>query len=264
MASRTLDISDPQVLENHAADAGGFFWHHRVLLSRVGPGIWIGWSPDHELARIDLNQAVHEVCDRNSAFPNHIADAGIYCFDPVRPEELVAARHLAKLQASLLGDGPLAETAVPTWRYAEAVGDSKKLLGQTVDPGLVVDDTTFVALGLRGLVQTEAGIVVCEAVMDESLDEWVKSKKAMEVDVRVLPVAVDSNGRRELPLREALPRFRNDEQKDWPHDGPRSLQEFLQSVAEGPGNLVSYHLERIRSSGVRDSTAQAPRAQASV
>ena len=93
--------------------------------------------------------------------------------------------------------------------------------------------------------------------MDEVLEEWIKTRKAAEVDVRVLPLTLDANGRRELPLREALPRWRNDEQKDWPHEGPRGLQEFLQSVADGPGNLVSYHLEWIRSSGVRDSTAQA-------
>ena len=257
MADRTLNVPDPQILQNFAADAGGFFWHHRLLLARVRPGVWIGLSPDLELANIDLNVSVHEVCGRSAPFPAHINAAEIYCFDPLRPEDLVSNRRLAKLQASLLGEGPVGDTTVPAWRFAEVSGKYKHLLGEPVPDELVTDDTLFASIGNRGLVQHNEEILVCEAITDDAKDEWLKGKMRTEVDVRVLPLVLDSNGRRDLPLREALPKLRNDEQKDWPHEGPRGLQELLESVAGGPGNLVSYHLEWIRSSGVRDSTAQA-------
>ena len=58
-AVRTLDIADPQVIVEYPLDAGGFYWHHRVLLHRIAPGVWISLTPDLELKRYDLNVQEH-------------------------------------------------------------------------------------------------------------------------------------------------------------------------------------------------------------
>ena len=68
-APRTLDLKDPQVLLHFPNDAGGFFWHHRVLLEKIGPGVWIGVTPDGDIERIDLNIRRYVPLDRRADFP---------------------------------------------------------------------------------------------------------------------------------------------------------------------------------------------------
>ncbi|CAK0822212.1 unnamed protein product [Prorocentrum cordatum] len=49
MAARTLDIREAQVLVHYPDE--DLSWHHRVLLHRVEGALWLGLTPDHEIAR---------------------------------------------------------------------------------------------------------------------------------------------------------------------------------------------------------------------
>ncbi len=42
----------------------------------------------------------------------------------------------------------------------------------------------------------------------------------------------------------------------WTFVGPKVVAEFRQNVLDGPGNLVSYHSEWVRMSGVSDTGSQ--------
>ena len=66
----TLDIRDHQILRHYPQDANGFFWHHRVLLCKISPGIWIGLTPDLDLERINLHDVEHIPLERRARFPD--------------------------------------------------------------------------------------------------------------------------------------------------------------------------------------------------
>jgi hypothetical protein len=36
---RTLDLREPQILRHYPNDANAFYWHHRLLLTKISPGI---------------------------------------------------------------------------------------------------------------------------------------------------------------------------------------------------------------------------------
>lgn len=57
----SLDIPDPQILLVFPDDANGVTHHHRILLHKLGPGRWIGVTPDHDLETLDLTNRAHVV-----------------------------------------------------------------------------------------------------------------------------------------------------------------------------------------------------------
>ena len=44
-----LDIKELQILLHLPEDAEGFYWHHRILIRRVGAAIWVLFTPDGDL-----------------------------------------------------------------------------------------------------------------------------------------------------------------------------------------------------------------------
>ena len=100
---RTLDIREPQILRHYPGDANGFFWHHRVLLEKTGPGVWIGVTPDGDIERIDLNIIVHVPLERRADFPEGQAPF-VYAFDPIPRADLEAYHRRARVMANLFND----------------------------------------------------------------------------------------------------------------------------------------------------------------
>ena len=84
---RTLDLREPQILRHYPNDDAGFFWHHRVLLEKTGPGVWIAVTPDGDIERIDLNAVQHIPLERRADFPAPQAPY-VYAFDPISRAEL--------------------------------------------------------------------------------------------------------------------------------------------------------------------------------
>eukprot|EP00959_Pyramimonas_sp_CCMP1952_P454025 9469237-Pyramimonas_sp.AAC.1 len=90
----TLDIPEPQVLVHYPDDEGGLFWHQRILVKKIAPGIWIAATPDLELVRHNLLEQRHKVLDRNAMFPANIR-AQVYGFDPVPRADILALKRQA-------------------------------------------------------------------------------------------------------------------------------------------------------------------------
>ena len=253
--ARTLDVPELQVLYNYPGDGNGLFWHHRVLLARLGPGDWVGLTPDGDLERLDLARVAHHVCDRAAPFPTAVPPGQIYAFDPITRGELTQHKKRAKMQAAILGEEPVQDAEVYAWRFSDPAAGN---FGEAVDPDAVDEEDRFTSLGDRALVMGEDGnVYLAEKVSDGGLAAWRDSKQQADTDIRLCPPHHDFNGRRYIDLREAVPKLRETEQADWPHEGPRCTREFLESVVRGPENLLSYHMEWLRASGVGENTAQA-------
>ena len=46
-----------------------------------------------------------------------------------------------------------------------------------------------------------------------------------------------------ISTRDALPMLTEEKRDDWPRPGPGIVLEFVSSLAEGPGNWVTYQSE---------------------
>ena len=99
---RTLDIREPQILRHFPADANAFYWHHRVLLHKVAPGVWIGLTPDEDLERLDLHVADHLPLERRSDFPAPQAPY-TYAFDDLSRADLDRHRRRAQTWKTISG-----------------------------------------------------------------------------------------------------------------------------------------------------------------
>ena len=87
-AELTLDIPDVQLVVNFPADADCFYWHHRILLHRIGNGVWFDIGRRiMKIARHDLNAIPHRILERRNFFPHDIADE-IYAHDPIGKAQL--------------------------------------------------------------------------------------------------------------------------------------------------------------------------------
>ena len=54
-----LDIADIQVLVHFPHDGGRLYWHHRILLHKIGQGRWVALTPDHDLEIVNLAEQRH-------------------------------------------------------------------------------------------------------------------------------------------------------------------------------------------------------------
>ena len=124
-APRTLDIRELQILRHYPADGAGFFWHHRVLLEKTGPGIWIGVSPDGDIKRIDLNMVAHIPLDRRADFPAPQAPF-VYAFDPIPRADLEGYHRRARVMANLFNDAGGADVEAFEW----VIADTSRLIAE--------------------------------------------------------------------------------------------------------------------------------------
>lgn len=74
-------------------------------------------------------------------------------------------------------------------------------------------------------------------------------------DLRLLGNEQDSGGKRRMSLRRALELMSTSKFKDWPHRGPGSVREFLESVLEASGDIEVYLGHFLRKSGASDNIA---------
>lgn len=228
-------------------DGDDFEWHHRILLKKIARGRWVSLTPDHDLVLHDLENERHRVCERNAVFPAE----NVYAHDEISRGELDAFRRRAVLQAAILDDGPGGDVDAEIWVFAEP---SHAKFGTEV-PEEVLDGAAVLAT--KGVGSFEGGETWIERVSVSGLDEWRRLRRESAGDLRLLGDHRTASGRRHLELRDALPLFRDTKFDDWPLAGPKVVPEFLRSVAEGPGNLTSYHHEWMRRSGVNEVSSAA-------
>jgi len=232
----TLDISDPQVLIYYEDDTDGFHYHHRVLLYRGGaPGVWIALMPDGELQVHNLIAERHVILQRHSPFPSQHANQ-VYAFDPISRVELDAHRVRARIQARVLGtaeeEPPRRPRSLGPRRPGSGPHQRGDLRGGPWRPWGFPRARLTCRCGRGG------DVVFCERIDKSDKEKWVKEHRTSSGDDRILGLHL-RNGRRHLPLKEALNLFNPQKFDDWAFDGPAVVVEFLTAV-DDCGGFVAY------------------------
>lgn len=245
---RTLNISEPQVLLHFPNDGGGLFHHHRVCLHKIGGGQWVLLTPDLDLEVVDLSTARHRVLARHAPFPGDIIDE-CYIFDDLSKAELERQRRLAKTMGAILDDSADVNVDRQVWIVADP---SSKRFGEQIPDDSVGD---VVSLGQFGVVQWDGETDFVREMGADAVAEFKEKRKESLGDARLLGDHRDPQGKRFLGLNDALALMTQDKFDDWAFTGPRSVLEYLQAIRDGPGDLASYHLGWVRSSGVSAASA---------
>ena len=248
----TQDIPDIQVIVEHPLDPAGFFWHHRILLKKLAPGVWLCLTPDLEVSRHDLNTHNHIVLDRHAPFPRAQA-AYVYAFDPVSKATLEAKKRAAMAQAVILGEEDLVELTQTVWVVAEK-GHAR--FGEVVPSELIDDGNLTMVFESKGVSILDGEEVFVQRMQTSDLEQFKSGDSKDEGDLRLLGVHTDKTGKRKLDLADSISLMKEEQMEDFPLGGSvRAAMEFLTSVNDGPGSLARYHTEWQRLSGISENSS---------
>ena len=159
----------------------------------------------------------------------------------------------AKIQAAVLAEGVLDEDPDGRMGRWMVCMPADKDFGYVLDEAEVASPE-FVSLGDEGIVSHDGRALRVSRFDGEPAAAKLLLAKAGG-DVRMLGSFSDENGRRTLDFSRAVGMLAQPEIPDWTFQGPRLCRELLRNVLEGPGNLVSYHTEWARLSGVYESSS---------
>ena len=243
LPARTLDVKEPQILRHYPNDGNAFYWHHRLLLHKIAPGVFIGPTPDGDLERINLHDVDHLPLERRADFPPAQAPY-VYAFDDLPRGELERFKRRAQQMASLFNDTPVDDIDAYEWIIADNTHDR---FGDAVDEQTVEDGVT---LGDSGVISLNNQEVFVRRVATSQKADFLMASDPSRGDARLLGDHRDAQGKRFLDFKVAMSKFTEDAMDDWPLQGPRVSLEFLKSVRSGPGDLATYHLSWSKSSGV--------------
>lgn len=84
----------------------------------------------------------------------------------------------------------------------------------------------------------------------ESMLKWQKPHDESKGDSRLLGYFTDGQGRRHLDFSDSVDMVTQPEYADWTLMGPRVCLELLKSIRDGSNDLVAYHLQWSRNSGI--------------
>lgn len=244
----TLDIPEIQVLINYPADAGGFYWHHRILLHRIDGAVWLTLTPDHDIVRVDLNAIAHRVLQRKALFPQDSVDE-IYAHDNLARPALLSFKKTAAVQASILGLAEPQDAESFQWLVAEP---EHAEFGNPVDDEILEDEAAAMMFSEKGIAVIRGEEIYIERVQTKDLDQWKKKKSLQTADQRLLGDHRDGSGKKKLELLEAvgLMKGADDADPDFPISGTRAARELHEAVSGGAGGFLAYHEQWIRLSGV--------------
>lgn len=112
-------------------------------------------------------------------------------------------------------------------------------------------------LGSHGVGEWEQEV---EYVRELAVDEIEKFKSDRQgttgdLNLRVIGDHRDSQGHRYIGFKAAMTLFKQTDFQDWPFTGPRAVKEYLNCILAGPGDIPTYHLFCVRSSGVASGSA---------
>lgn len=246
--SMTLDVPEPQVLVYFDQDANNLNYHHRLLLNKLGPGRWVGLTPDHELVVLHLNAQRHVVLDRRSRFPAQLQDR-VYAFDPLSRNELEGFKRRAKTMNLVLGDSDMQEVEARVWVYSDP---SSTKLGEIVAQDLL---DHMVVLGDRGLVEVDGAIEGISEVSQSEVANFKETAKGSLGDLRTIGHHTDNQNRRFVSFSDALSLVRETKFDDWGFNGPRATLEFLTSIRESTNDLQGYHFQWLKHSGANQHSS---------
>ncbi|CAK0896962.1 unnamed protein product [Prorocentrum cordatum] len=156
-------------------------------------------------------------------------------------------------QGQLLGVGQVDAIERMIWVVA---GPRSDRFGEVIDAAIKGDENRGMGFVRNGVaVPGGEEFFVQKKIAASSLSDLQRDARADFGDVRTLGDHLDEAGQRCLRLSEAAAMMRDTEQPNFPLAGVRSVIEFLDSVASGPGNVTSYQAEWGRLSGVGEGSA---------
>ena len=247
----SLDILEQQVCLEMPADPN-FTWHHRVMLRRLGAGIWIGLTPDGGVERIDLNVVTFVPVARNAVMPARVF-GDVYQFGRLTEQQLRAGHHEAAALVDLMGGGvahalPLVNAE---WVFSDP---SHRQYGAAVPSALLLNPAASVTRGSVGLVDHDGPVwTTMERVMVADIEDWKEEKRSGPGrDPRVLPLVRDGGGERFATFRDSLAGIVEDAPRpaDWIFRGPGATAELMRGVRAAGEDLSGYHEYYVRSSGM--------------
>lgn len=113
----------------------------------------------------------------------------------------------------------------------------------------------IVSLGPHGVLQWATETEYVQEIKAHDLGAFKDEKKDSAGDLRRVGDHRDSEGRRFLSLNDSVNLMRQSTFEDWPFSGPRATRDYLKAVLSGPGDMMTYHLNWVRNSGVHQSSA---------
>eukprot|EP00434_Breviolum_minutum_P013777 symbB.v1.2.012153.t1/scaffold793.1/size162056/2 len=173
----------------------------------------------------------------------------VYAFDDLSRGELEAYKRRARVMCNLFNEASMQEVDNYEWLIADVSRSDfgERVADEEIDQGVSLRDSALVEIG--------GDEVYVVRVALSKKDEWLKSKEETKGDPRVLGFFTDSQGRRFLDFSQAIDLMNEFAFDDWPLSGPRAVLEFLKSVREGSADLVGYHLQWSRNSGISQYSA---------
>jgi hypothetical protein len=246
----SLDIKEPQVLVHYPLDANALYWHHRVLVHKVGPGRWVCITPDLELQVHDLATLEHKVLDRRAPFPP-AQEPYVYAFDELSRMQVEQLRRRALTMSTILDGEAAGVVELQQWYIAEV---GHPLFATVVSEA---DMAHAVTLGEKGVFEVEGSETYIKRLATPQVEAWVKELKGQQGDLRLLGDHRDGGGKRVLSLTNAISLMRPTVFADWSLSGPKCTLEFLTSIRDAVGELVPYSLQWSKLSGVNEFSAAA-------
>ena len=158
-------------------------------------------------------------------------------------------RNWLKQTGAILDDSDPIDIVAHQWYVADPSSDR---FGKVIPVELLED---IVTLGSHGLVQWDNETEFVRELGTDELQSFLDDRKEAGSDLRTLGDHRDAQGRRYLHFTEGITLMRESKFEDWGFTGPRSVLEYLKSIQAGPGDISSYHLQWLRTSGVAQSSA---------
>ena len=250
-ALRTLDTELKQVLVDFFDDEEGYFWHHRLLVVKGDPGIWIAATPTLGIQRLDLSEHRVLPLSRVGAFPPEVRGQ-LFSFDlAITVAELAEIKAKAQALASILGfarpviDGSTAGVWVISDPTSEAYGSD-------VPVAALASPDVCLIRGQCGMVCIEQNWLAMENIGTTDLDSWKRAKWSGPGKDPRLACHVTVGGRAYISEKDAMQHWNPKPVKrdDNPLQGPLVAPEFFTQLRTSGMSLTQYDQNWKLRSGV--------------
>jgi len=104
------------------------------------------------------------------------------------------------------------------------------------------------------MARVDGEVRVCTSFTGEAAAKR-KELEDTEADVRLLGRFENSLGVPSLEFGKSVDMLKESPLPGWTFRGPRLVRELLVNIRDGPGNLVSYHAEWVRLSGIYEGSS---------
>ena len=180
---RTPDTDLKQVAVEYVDDED-FQWHHRLLLERGSPGVWVCANPTMSVQQVDLIQLRVIPLSRHSPYPDAL-EGNLFHFEDLTVEDLDKLRREGSALASVLGY--VQPTAGGDQRGIWVVSDTAhSAFAMPVPEESLSDPDLAVLKGAVGLIFLDDMWVAMQMVPPELLSDWKAQKQSgLGRDVRI-------------------------------------------------------------------------------